>query len=66
MKALGIPNTKQFFEVTTIADAVGLWKSLQAREGGGFRGEEDEEYEDAEGNVFNKKTFLDLQRQGLI
>lgn len=26
----------------------------------------DEEYEDAEGNVYNKKTFDDLKRQGII
>lgn len=34
MKALGIPNTRQFFEVTTIADALALWKNLQEREKG--------------------------------
>lgn len=66
MKALGIPNTKQFFEVTTITDAVSLWKSLQQREAGGFKAEDDEEYEDNEGNVFNRKVYGDLQRQGLI
>lgn len=66
MKALGIPNTRQFFEVTTIADAMALWRSLQQREAGGFRAEEDEEYEDAEGNVFNRKVYTDLQRQGLL
>ena len=38
MKALGIPNTKQFFEVTTIADALALWKNLQEREKGGWVG----------------------------
>ena len=26
----------------------------------------DEEYEDTEGNVFNKKTYEDLRRQGLL
>ena len=66
MKALGIPNTRQFFEVTTIADAVSLWKSLQQKEAGGFKAEEDEEYEDDEGNVFNRKVYGDLQRQGLL
>jgi splicing factor 3A subunit 3 len=66
MKALGIPNTRQFFEVTTIADAVTLWKSLQQREAGGFKADDDEEYEDAEGNVFNRKVYSDLQRQGLL
>ena len=66
MKALGIPNSKHFFEVTTIADAVALWRSLQEREAGGFKAEEDEEYEDAEGNVFSKKVYLDLKRQGIL
>jgi splicing factor 3A subunit 3 len=66
MKALGIPNTRQFFEVTTIADALSLSRSLQTKEAGGFRAEEDEEYEDAEGNVFNRKVYSDLQRQGLL
>ena len=66
MKALGIPNTRQFFEVTTITDAVTLWKSLQQREAGGFKADDDEEYEDAEGNVFNRKVYSDLQRQGLL
>jgi splicing factor 3A subunit 3 len=66
MKALGIPNTRQFFEVTTITDAVTLWKSLQQREAGGFKADDDEEYEDEEGNVFNRKVYTDLQRQGLL
>ena len=26
----------------------------------------EEEYEDHEGNVFNKKTYEDLKRQGLL
>ena len=26
----------------------------------------EEEYEDTEGNVFNKKTYEDLRRQGLL
>ena len=29
MRALGIPNTKNFFEVTQIKDASELWKSIQ-------------------------------------
>jgi splicing factor 3A subunit 3 len=66
MKALGIPNTKQFFEVTSIADALALWKTMQEREGTQFKAEDDEEYEDAEGNVYSKKVYEDLKRQGLI
>ena len=29
MRALGIPNTKLFFEVTKISDAQELWKNVQ-------------------------------------
>jgi splicing factor 3A subunit 3 len=32
MKALGIPNNKDFFEVTQIADAQQLWKTIQVGE----------------------------------
>lgn len=66
MKALGIPNSKQFFEVTTIADALSLWKNLQEREKGGFKAEQDEEFEDDQGRVYSKKTYEDLRRQGLV
>lgn len=31
MKALGIPNNKDFFEVTKIDDALALWKNIQVR-----------------------------------
>ena len=31
-----------------------------------FVPEQEEEYEDDEGNVFNKKTYDDLKRQGLL
>lgn len=69
MKALGIPNTKQFFEVTKIDDALALWRTIRAKQGAGDVGwnpEHDEEFEDAEGNVYNRKTYEDLRRQGLI
>lgn len=39
---------------------------LQDREKPGHKVEVDEEYEDAEGNVYNRKTYEDLRRQGLI
>jgi splicing factor 3A subunit 3 len=29
MKALGIPNNKDFYEVTKIEDALSLWKNIQ-------------------------------------
>ncbi len=31
MRALGIPNNKNFFEVTQIKDALELWASIQVR-----------------------------------
>ena len=143
MRALGIPNNKNFYEVTQIAEALALWTNIQVwsktdfclpqslhrccialyliatlplqlcrsesgpqvlvqqvdatkvqhpgkqvlcvfppvtgpplaecvcraaqeREKGGFKAEVEEEFEDTEGNVYNKKTFEDLRRQGLI
>ena len=66
MRALGVPNTKDFFEVTKIDDALALWRTLKARQSGGFDAEADEELEDAQGNVYNRKTYDDLRRQGLI
>jgi hypothetical protein len=135
MKALGIPNNKDFFEVTRIADAQQLWKAIQVRllgaprvtgawpcvgvlaysssapragggarlrgtwrtrgtrgaqtpatrtavapkprhtrahaasqerQTGGFNPEMDEELEDAAGNVYSRKVYEDLKRQGLL
>jgi hypothetical protein len=34
MRALGIPNTKDFYEVTKIEDAMALWKTQQSRQVG--------------------------------
>ena len=31
MRALGIPNNKNFFEITKVADAQELWENIQAR-----------------------------------
>jgi hypothetical protein len=31
-----------------------------------WKPEVEEEYEDSQGNVYNKKEYTDLQRQGLI
>ncbi|GFR50687.1 hypothetical protein Agub_g12939 [Astrephomene gubernaculifera] len=65
MRALGIPNNKMFYEVTKMEDAVQLWKSIQEKAKGDFK-PDDEEFEDAQGNVYSKKTYDDLKRQGLI
>ncbi|KAL3689105.1 hypothetical protein R1sor_015414 [Riccia sorocarpa] len=67
MRCLGIPNTKNFHEITSIKDAKALWEKIQERQGvNKWRPDLEEEYEDQDGNVYNKKTFADLQRQGLI
>lgn len=67
MRCLGIPNTKNFNEITSIEEAQALWKDIQERQGQNkWRPDLEEEYEDKEGNIYNKKTYTDLQRQGLI
>ncbi|TXG71221.1 hypothetical protein EZV62_006156 [Acer yangbiense] len=67
MRCLGIPNTKNFNEITSIEEAKDLWKKIQQRQGvNKWRPDLEEEYEDKEGNIYNKKTYTDLQRQGLI
>ncbi|KAJ9109723.1 hypothetical protein QFC19_001953 [Naganishia cerealis] len=52
MRALGLPNTKHFHEITKIADALALAERLK-REGRQEQNqaERTEEFEDAEGNV---------------
>lgn len=86
MRALGLPNTKHFHEITRIEDAlaresrvfpVGLAVTIDGpgtvaeklkREGRNeiFEQETMEELEDEEGNVYNRKTYEDLKKQGLI
>jgi len=67
MRCLGIPNTDEFMLITKQDDALQLWEKLKKQKAvGEFRFEEEEEYEDKDGNVYNKKTFEDLKRQGII
>ncbi|XP_074310354.1 splicing factor SF3a60 homolog [Silene latifolia] len=67
MRCLGIPNTKSFHEITSIQEACNLWQLVKERQGLlKWRPEVDEEFEDADGNVYDTKTFKDLSRQGLI
>jgi len=67
MRCLGIPNTKNFNEITSIEEAKGLWERIQSKQGlNKWRPDLEEEYEDKDGNIYNKKTYTDLQRQGLI
>eukprot|EP00808_Paulinella_micropora_P013415 g18531.t1 len=67
MRCLGIPNTKHFMHITKMKDAQALHEKLKKTlASSGFKPEEEEEFEDKDGNVFNKKTYEDLRRQGLI
>ncbi|GAA5935256.1 hypothetical protein JCM1841_002867 [Sporobolomyces salmonicolor] len=67
MRALGLPNTKHFHEITRIEDAIALAEKLK-QEGRQelSQAELTEELEDDEGNVYNRKTYEDLKRQGLV
>lgn len=67
MRCLGIPNTRHFNEITSIEDAYSLWERLkQTSRVEKMAAETLEEFEDEKGNVFNKKTYEDLKRQGLL
>ncbi|ORX72743.1 hypothetical protein DL89DRAFT_290584 [Linderina pennispora] len=67
MRRLGIPNTRQFHGVAKIDEALALWERVQKEKKDEVANVDTfEEFEDSEGNVFNKKTYIDLKRQGLI
>ena len=67
MRCLGIPNTAHFANVTQIEDALKLWHKLKdEKQKEKFQTATEEEYEDSEGRVVNKKTYEDLKRQGLL
>ena len=68
LRALGIPthHVKDFYEVTKIDDAKALWDNLRARRGGGGVAAAEEEVEDADGNVYDRRTYDDLRRQGVV
>ncbi len=67
MKCLGIPNTTHYHDITAIQEVYALRDKL-ANAAQGFEFDEgvEQEFEDMEGNVFNKKTYDDLKRQGII
>ncbi len=67
MKCLGIPNTRHFFQITKIEEAKRLWERMRdAAKEQVFRPEQQEECEDAAGNVYERRTYEDLKRQGLL
>jgi len=67
MRCLGVPNTKHFHDITLIEDVLALYAkikdSLKAEQ---FLLDAEEEFEDTEGNVLNRRTYEDLARQGLL
>lgn len=67
LKSLGIPNTKHFFQIVNIEDATKLWdKMRQEARKENFRSDAMEEFEDQYGNVYSKKMYEDLRKQGLL
>lgn len=67
MKCLGIPNIGVFKDITKINDALLLWEKIKRdNTGKDWNPEHEEECEDKEGNVYSRKVYLDLKRQGLL
>ena len=66
MKCLRLPNTLQFKNITKIEDALKLHhKLIEDKNKTEFNPDIEEQYEDENGNVFNKKMIMDLKKQGL-
>ncbi|PWN52472.1 hypothetical protein IE53DRAFT_405134 [Violaceomyces palustris] len=67
MRALGLPNTVQFRDVTRIQDALALAEKLKRQTKTSQEETGDaEEVEDEQGNTYTRKTYELLKRQGLI
>jgi splicing factor 3A subunit 3 len=67
LRCLEISYSKLYYMVTSIADAVKLRDKLrEAVKLASFDADMEMEYEDASGNVLNRKTYHDLERQGLL
>ncbi|BFU20105.1 splicing factor 3A subunit 3, putative [Entamoeba histolytica HM-1:IMSS-B] len=67
LKCLGIANSVEFFDICRIKDALALAHKLDVmKKEAEFDVANDEEFEDAEGNIILKKDYLLLQKQGLI
>ncbi|KDN53446.1 hypothetical protein K437DRAFT_253142 [Tilletiaria anomala UBC 951] len=67
MRALGLPNTKHFHEITKIPDALALADKLK-KQGRALAEEQGdaEEVEDEHGNTYSRKTYDMMKRQGLL
>merc|ERR1712113_973357 len=66
MQALGIPNTKAFFEITNIKDAIDLWDSIKSKKIQDNDKKNEQEFEDADGNLYDKVTYELLKKHALL
>lgn len=67
LRCLGVSYSKQYFMVTKIVDVVKLRDRIEhATNNISFDVDAEMEYEDSEGHVVNRKTYRDLERQGLL
>lgn len=58
---------KQILKAQLIKNAVLVWEKLKVQKNSErWQPETEEEYEDSQGNVVNRKTYEDLKRQGLL
>mmetsp|Transcript_16711 Transcript_16711/g.32461 ORF Transcript_16711/g.32461 Transcript_16711/m.32461 type:complete len:490 (-) Transcript_16711:350-1819(-) len=66
MSVLGIPNTAHFHDITKIDEARALYAKLRDSIKQDTFSRDEEQLEDSQGNVLDRKTYLDLKRQGLL
>eukprot|EP01129_Flabellula_baltica_P010473 TRINITY_DN4431_c0_g1_i2.p2 TRINITY_DN4431_c0_g1~~TRINITY_DN4431_c0_g1_i2.p2 ORF type:complete len:186 (-),score=57.92 TRINITY_DN4431_c0_g1_i2:37-594(-) len=67
MRCLRLENTKEFMDITKIEDALRLGRHLKKLEGQeDWNADEMEEFEDENGNVLNRKMYLDMKKQGIL
>lgn len=67
LSLLGIDNTQEFMNITTIQDAQALDKKLRVqRASKQFHQADEEEVEDALGNVYKLSVYKDLKSKGLV
>lgn len=54
-------------QIVFVFVSISVWEKLKTqKQGERWIPEQEEEFEDSQGNVVNKKTYEDLKRQGLL
>jgi splicing factor 3A subunit 3 len=66
MQALGIPNSRVFYEISKINEANDLWNSLKDKLTTSKTPISLQEFEDNDGNLYDKETYELLKKQGLL